>query len=165
MRPDWRTYFLGKTEATAERADCTRRKVGAVIVKNNREIGNGYNGFPPGVRGCLEGGCPRGKHYPIDNPVQSWNPVCACGHPGWPCPESVEPGSSYDTGPGSCWSTHAELNAIMQTGWAERQGATMYITDEPCTGCLKIIACSGILRVIWPGGKLDFPFLSCYTSS
>ena len=38
----------------------------------------------------------------------------------------------------------------------------MYISEEPCIGCLKIIACSGVTKVIWPDGKLDFPFLSCY---
>lgn len=51
----------------------------------------------------------------------------------------------------------------MMTSWAERQRAVMYVSEEPCVGCLKIIACSGILRVTWPDGMLDFPFLSCYT--
>lgn len=87
--------------------------------------------------------------------------ICGCGNP-WPCPESVEPGSSYDTGPGSCWSTHAEINALTEASRIERKQATMYVSTEPCLGCLKIIACSGVVKVIWPGGKLDFPFLSCY---
>jgi len=127
------------------------------------------------MRGCLDGGCPRGRHYPDIKSPHLWNKGafvtskgeegrCACGEI-WPCPDSAEPGSSYDTGPGECRSTHAELNAILQSSWAERQGATLYVNTEPCVGCLKIIACSGIIRVIWPGGKLDFPFLSCYTPS
>lgn len=113
------------------------------------------------MRGCLSGGCPRGRHYRIR--TERGRSVCASCDSEWPCPESAEPGSSYDTGPGACWSTHAELNAILQTSRDERQGATMYVNQEPCVGCLKIIACSGIIRVIWPDGKLDFPFLSCYT--
>lgn len=87
--------------------------------------------------------------------------ICGCGNP-WPCPESVEPGSSYDTGPGSCWSIHAEINALTEASRIERKQATMYVSTEPCLGCLKIIAGSGIIKVIWPDGKLDFPFLSCY---
>ena len=122
------------------------------------------------MRGCLEGGCPRGLHhavyertglihYPGDILLGSL--ACACGNT-WPCPEAAEPGSSYDTGPGFCASTHAEINAILTTGWAERQNATLYVNTEPCMGCLKIVACSGISRVVWPGNELTFPFLSCY---
>jgi len=86
---------------------------------------------------------------------------CICGKP-WPCPEAVEPGSSYDTGPGFCGAVHAEINAIMDSSRQERAGATMYISEEACIGCLKIIACSGVVRVVWPQGELGFPFLSCY---
>lgn len=50
----------------------------------------------------------------------------------------------------------------MDSSRQDRKGATMYISEEPCIGCLKIIACSGIIQVIWPSGVLDFPFLSCY---
>lgn len=115
------------------------------------------------MRGCLEGMCPRGRHYektirelPGAREVQ-----CICGRP-WPCPEAVEPGSSYDTGPGFCPSTHAEINAQLQCSWEERQGATMYCNTECCNACLKITACSGIVRVVWPQAELGFPFLSCY---
>ena len=87
--------------------------------------------------------------------------LCACGN-SWPCQDAVEPGSSYDTGPGFCGAVHAEINAIMDSSRSERKNSVMYISEEPCVGCLKIIACSGVLRVIWPGGRLDFPFLSCY---
>lgn len=65
-------------------------------------------------------------------------------------------------GAGFCPSTHAEINALLQTSWEERQNAILYCNTECCTGCLKIIACSGILRVVWPGKELTFPFLSCY---
>ena len=51
----------------------------------------------------------------------------------------------------------------MMTSYSERQHAVMYISEEPCVGCLKITACSGILQVIWPEGRLDIPNLSCYT--
>jgi len=94
--------------------------------------------------------------------VQGEAGCCACGNP-WPCDLAVEPGSSYDTGPGFCGAVHAEINAIMDSSRQERTGATMYVSEDPCSGCLKILACSGIVRVVWPGGEFSFPFLSCYT--
>lgn len=169
-RPSWDSYFLQKAEITSIRSACTRRKCGAVIVQGNREIGNGFNGMPPGMRECSDGGCPRGRHYQKkeffsgQGFLTGWSGervLCACGN-SWPCPEAAEPGSSYDAEPGFCPSTHAEINALLQTSWAERQNGVMYVNTAPCDFCLKIIACSGILRVIWPDGRLDFPFLSCY---
>lgn len=66
-RPNWNEYFLGIAKAVATRADCTRRKVGAVLVdRQSRIIGTGYNGAGSGALGCLsDGECPRGppQHY------------------------------------------------------------------------------------------------------
>src|SRR5690606_19059284 len=97
-----------------EMGDCTRRKVGALIVVEKRFVGLGYNGTRPGAEGCLEGACPRGRHYEVwrfsDFFGHDVND-CACGGD-WPCPDAVAPGSSYDTGPGACIGTHAEHNAV-----------------------------------------------------
>jgi dCMP deaminase len=60
IRPSWNEYFLGIAEAVSKRGDCTRRQVGAVIVKNNRIVATGYNGTIPGQPGCLDGQCPGG---------------------------------------------------------------------------------------------------------
>ncbi|MEU7570339.1 deaminase [Micromonospora sp. NPDC049240] len=131
-RPDWDTYYLEKlAPAVATRADCTRRRVGAVIVNaDHRQIGQGYNGAPPGEPGCLTAGaCPRGQMSNAE----------------------VAPGSSYDTGPGSCISVHAEVNAILDAGGrAACLGATLYVTDAPCDGCARIIRAAGIARVVHP---------------
>lgn len=146
-RPGWDSYFLGIAQAVAVRADCTRSKVGAVIVKDHRIVSTGYNGAPAGEPGCLSAGaCPRGRHYRIDNEVYGWKSACACGHPDWPCPDAVEPGSSYD----NCVALHAESNALLYSSLDERRGATLYVTREPCTGCHKLIQGAGIARVVWP---------------
>lgn len=179
QRPDWDEYFLNFAEAASQRADCTRRSVGAVIVKDNRIVATGYNGAPPGEGSCLAGDCPRGKHYTVDVPFYvtvncdgdttplSAHQECACGSEEWPCRESVEPGSSYDTGAGSCIAVHAELNALLYADRDKCEGATMYIaavtyqvrdgqvrdvqrtSGAPCDGCMRAIKGAGIARAVW----------------
>ncbi|MDH6462047.1 dCMP deaminase [Micromonospora sp. A200] len=130
-RKDWDEYYLDIAHAVAARADCTRRQVGAVIVNaDHRQIGQGYNGAPPGEPGCLTAGaCPRGRFGS----------------------DVVPPGSSYDTGPGSCISVHAEVNALLDAGGrAACLGATLYVTDAPCDGCARIVRAAGIARVVTP---------------
>lgn len=135
MRPEWDTYYLGIAQAVAARADCTRRQVGAVVVDQfNRILSAGYNGAPPGKPGCLEGACPRGR---LD-----YHKVPAFTD--YSDPES----------PGYCVAIHAEVNALIHAGYSP--GATIYITDQPCEGCKKVIQSAGITRVVWPDGKMSF---------
>ena len=121
-RPSWDEYFLTIAAAVSRRADCTRRKVGAVIVgPDHRIIECGYNGSEPGKPGCLtDGACPRGRG------------------------ETLITGD-YDM----CVAIHAEMNALLRAG-VRAQGATLYCTDWPCRGCMKHIRAAGIARVITP---------------
>jgi len=45
-RLDWDEYFMSITVLTSLRSPSIKKKVGAVIVKRNRIISTGYNGFP-----------------------------------------------------------------------------------------------------------------------
>lgn len=175
-RPDWDAWALGIAEAVARRGDCTRRRVGAVVLDvRHRIIGAGYNGTRPGGPSCLAGGCPRGRHFRLP---ESYGKTCSrCPDSGWHCPEcvplyrcacgkewrpevgcgdAVAPGSSYDTGPGVCIASHAEINCLMDVEARYRlDGATMYVTEEPCDGCLKIVANSTRLAaIVWPVGAV-----------
>lgn len=155
-RPAWAVWALGIAKAVSLRGDCTRRQVGAVLLdENHRIIGCGYNGGPAGGPSCLAGDCPRGRHYLApDRHDPLGLAMCFCGSP-WPCPEAVEPGSSYDTGPGACLAIHAEINALLDVSDRRRLvGATMYVTEEPCGGCRKILANTPISVIIWPGGRI-----------
>lgn len=130
-RPDWDTYYLGIAQAVSARADCTRRKVGALVVQGDRIVSTGYNGAPAGKPGCLTAhACPRGQ-MSIDE---------------------ILPGSSYDTGKGACIALHAEQNAILRAG-LQCRGATLYLTHAPCDGCARLIEGSGIFRIVFPGMK------------
>lgn len=124
MRPDWDEYFLVIAAAVSIRGDCSRRRVGAVIADtDHRIVATGYNGAPPGQRGCLAGACPRAR-------------------------SDVAHGSSYDTGPGACIAVHAEANALLFARQSVK-GCTLYLTDAPCDGCKKLIEAAGIGRVVF----------------
>lgn len=134
MRPDWTEWGLLIARAVATRADCTRRQVGAVVLdQHHRVVATGYNGAPPGARGCLAGGCPRGLL------------------------NTADPYSSYDTGPGLCISNHAEANALLHGDRSKYEGGTLYVTDQPCVGCARLIANSGIREIVWPGTRGTAP--------
>lgn len=169
-RPDWDSWALGLATAVSLRGDCTRRRVGAVLLdKDHRIIGAGYNGSWPGGPSCLKGDCPRGLHFRAPEPYDRrcsnccgpdeicsdclYLFLCACGQE-WPCSDAVDPGSSYDTGPGACHASHAEQNTLADVEARYRlDGATMYVTEAPCDGCLKQIRnTTRIARIAWPGG-------------
>lgn len=116
--------------AVGLRADCTRRRVGAVVVDvHGRIVGTGRNGAPSGRPGCLSAGaCPRGRaDY-----------------------ATVAPGSSYSAGAGRCIALHAEANACLYSDPAARRGGTIYVTDAPCDDCSLLLAGSGLARAVWP---------------
>lgn len=123
-RPSWDGTFLDIAHIWAERSTCSRRKVGAVVVKDKQVIGQGYNGVAAGKKHCIDGGCPRGQLSKDE------------------CP----PGSDYNTFP--CYAIHAEHNAILQAGIANCAGATIYVTDEPCQQCANLIEHAKIGRVV-----------------
>lgn len=121
-RPTWDEYFMEMAELAAKRSTCLRRNVGAVIVKDRHSIATGYNGAPSGVKHCDEiGGCLR----------QQLN---------------VPSGQRHEI----CRALHAEQNAIIQAAKMGNSidGATIYITHQPCAICAKMIINSGIKRII-----------------
>jgi dCMP deaminase len=123
-RPSWDGTFLDIAAIWAERSTCSRRKVGAVVVKDKKVIGQGYNGVAAGKTHCVDGGCPRGQLSKAE------------------CP----PGSDYDVFP--CFAIHAEHNAILQAGLENCAGATIYVTDKPCQQCTNLIEHAKIGRVV-----------------
>ena len=48
-RPSWDAYFKEITSVTAKRSACHRLHVGCLLVKENRIISQGYNGYLPGA--------------------------------------------------------------------------------------------------------------------
>lgn len=108
------------------RATCPRRSVGAVIVRDKQIIATGYNGAPRGL-----------PHCPVGGPEREWPDGCMrAGH----CIRAL----------------HAEQNAILQAAkiGVACEGASIYVTCQPCNNCAKMIINSGIRRVLYEG---DYP--------
>lgn len=123
-RPTWDETFLEIAKIVSERATCSRRKVGAVLVQDNRIIATGYNGAASGAVHCIDGGCPRGKlSY-----------------------EDVPAGADYNTYP--CVAIHAEANALLRAGHAASKGGTLYVTTAPCQQCWNLIQAAEVGRVV-----------------
>jgi dCMP deaminase len=162
-RPDRHEWHLRGVNWLAEMGDCTRRKVGALIVGPDKRIwGMGYNGTYSGGPSCLDGDCPRGRHYEkaIPGVAELIGSHCACGRY-WPCPDAVAPGSSYDTGPGTCIATHAEMNAkndALRRSGGDLDGCQLYVSEEPCEGCIRELRNSTKIGLIhWRSGTVALP--------
>lgn len=54
---DWDAYFMELAEHVADRATCSRLRVGAILVKDKRIIATGYNGSVSGETHCIDDGC------------------------------------------------------------------------------------------------------------
>ena len=49
-RPSWDDYFMEIVQVTSTRSPCERLHVGCLLVRDNRIISQGYNGFLPGCQ-------------------------------------------------------------------------------------------------------------------
>ena len=120
-------YYLGIAREVAKRSPCSRRKFGAVIVKDDSIVSTGYNGT---IRGALNCG--------IDIP----------------CIKDVAKEPAYLTYD-YCPSVHAEENACLIAGKERAVGGTLYLApimgkgDLPCFRCRRAIRQVGLKNVVY----------------
>lgn len=121
----WDYRFMELAQTVASWSSCVRngRHVGAVIVKDKRILTTGYNGAPVGVLNC------RDKGYCMRDRL------------------GIQSGTRAEM----CYAIHAEQNAIIQAAkmGISVDGATMYVTHQPCSVCTRIIINAGIKRVVY----------------
>ena len=125
----WDERFMQLAEDVSTWASCLRRKVGAVIVRDNRVMTTGYNGASAGIMTCVKRGeCLREKL-------------------------GIPSGTRHEL----CYAAHAEQNAIIQAAkyGVNIDGATLYCTHQPCGICAKIIINAGIKRIVYREGYPD----------
>ncbi|KAH6916993.1 cytidine deaminase-like protein, partial [Coprinopsis sp. MPI-PUGE-AT-0042] len=121
LRPSWDAYFMTLASLASRRSNCMKRRVGAVLVRDNRVIATGYNGTPRGLRNCNEGGC---SHCNGTSPSPSAPADCVC--------------------------LHAEENALLEAG-RERvgQNGVLYCNTCPCLKCTVKIVQTGVKTVVY----------------
>ena len=127
----WDERFMNLAETVASWSSCFQenRHVGAVVVKDKRILTTGYNGAASGINSCVERNeCLRDKL-------------------------KIQSGTRQEM----CYAIHAEQNAIVQAAkiGVSLEGATIYITHQPCSMCARMIINSGIKRIVYLEGYPD----------
>lgn len=97
-------------ELVAVRSTCLRRHVGAIAIKDNRILATGFNGNVSGTPHCS---------------------ICIREQRGIKSGEDVA----------TCFAIHAEANLVAQAAifGIPLTGATVYVTNQPCLSCLKLL--------------------------
>ena len=127
-RPTIDEYFMKMAHLAKTRSTCLRRKVGAVIVMDNRVLSTGYNGAPKGLAHCRDVGCAREKL-------------------------NIPPGERHEL----CRGVHAEQNAIIQAavfGTSIKNGI-IYTTNHPCVVCAKLLINACIQEIVYDDDYVD----------
>jgi dCMP deaminase len=127
-RPSWDDLFMDVTRVIAQRSTCMRRKVGAVLVKDNRIIATGYNGAPKELLHCTDDTCLRTKL-------------------------KVPSGQKHEL----CRAVHAETNCVIQaaTFGVSTVGSTIYVSCYPCSLCARTLVNAGITHVVYEDDYID----------
>lgn len=124
MRIGINEYYMNIAVQVSLRSTCIRRKVGAVIVKDNEILGSGYNGSPKGLPNCCDDPtrCYRTKH-------------------------NIPSGQKLEL----CYAQHAEINAMFNALCSNRdlRDASIFVTTFPCSNCAKAIIQSGIKNIYY----------------
>ena len=145
--PGWarHDFYMRLAEVVESGAKCLGSHVGAVIVRDDRVLGSGYNGTPAGYPNCTETerGCRR----------------CALRREQ---PEAGLSGRLYDI----CLCVHAEQNAMLTAArfGTALDGAFLYTTVQPCFNCLKelmqVRLCGVVYQRPWKAGHPDYAWVS-----
>lgn len=127
-RPSWDEYFLEVAQLVSKRSTCLRRYVGAVAVRDRRILATGYNGVPSGLAHCSDIGCIRQK-------------------------SGIPSGQRQEL----CRGLHGEQNVIIQAVIhnVDLKGASLYITNQPCVTCAKMLIGAGVKEIVMLEGYPD----------
>ena len=129
--------YLRMARIWSENSYAIRRQVGCLIVKDRMIISDGYNGTPGGFENiCEDVSCINDSACERNAPAHRLPDCSGCKY------------AKLVTKP---YVLHAEANAISKLAKSlnNADGATLYVTDEPCLECSKMIIQAGIRRVVF----------------
>ena len=140
--------YLRMARIWSENSYAIRRQVGCLIVKDRMIISDGYNGTPSGFENICEEKIYEYRPGPNCNAdyekcIKGFDGTCrGCGF-------AIKTDNYIlKTKP---YVLHAEANALSKLAKSlnNSEGATLYVTDEPCLECSKMIIQAGIKRVVF----------------
>ena len=148
-------FFMKSAILSAEMSFCQRKKVGAVITRDNRIVVNSWNGTVSGEDNCCE----------EEHDSESLDEIAHVDNPEKFCEENGLILQSYKEFSTNLYEViykrpklrtkksvvHAEANAI---AYAAKNGiklkhATIYVTLSPCINCANLIIQAGISKVVF----------------
>ncbi len=122
--PEWDRIWMGTAKMIGMRSHCALAQIGAVVVTgSNRIVATGYNGPP--------------ANYLPRRGLDDCTGYC------------YRAASGREGDYAGCPSIHAEANALLFCDRRDREGGTIYITGTPCWECCKLIANSGLHRLVY----------------
>ena len=119
----WDEYFMGVAVLSAKRSKDPSTQVGACIVSSDNKILS--MGYNGFPSGCSDDEFPWGKESQEDDPYNA----------------------KY------LYSTHGELNAILNYRGTSLEGSNLYVTLFPCNECAKAIIQAGIRTIVYAEDK------------
>ena len=119
----WDEYFMGVALLSGRRSKDPSTQVGACIVSQDNKILS--MGYNGFPKGCSDDEFPWGKEQQEEDPYNS----------------------KY------FYSTHSELNAILNYRGGSLDGSKLYVTLFPCNECAKAIIQAGIKTIIYGEDK------------
>ena len=119
----WDEYFMGVAMLAAKRSKDPSTQVGACIVSQDNKILS--IGYNGFPKGCSDDEFPWGKEHEQHDPFNA----------------------KY------FYTTHSELNAILNYRGGSLEGSKLYVTLFPCNECAKAIIQAGIKTLIYREDK------------
>ena len=119
--------FMDLAFVYAQNAKCWWRQVGSVLVKNKKVVLKSFNQMLPSDDECYKIGCIR---------------------------DSIKPGKM----PEICSVVHAEASIIAKAAQKgiSLKDTVLYVTHFPCSACSKLVALSGIRKLVYSRGSSVF---------
>jgi len=132
---DFDDYFMSIAHAVCAKGTCSRRKVGAVAVRDRRILATGYNGALAKTAHC--------DHEQHQDPSQ--DPALVRIGDRWSCALAV----------------HAEANVVSYAARAgiALEGCSIYCNTYPCLNCTKLMIAAGVRDVVFQADYANDPLV------
>ena len=136
MKQKFIEAYMDVAERFAQLSSAQRLHVGAIVVKDDRIISIGYNGMPAG----WENDC--------ENSESTYDERDTYHSNDWHFDSETKKYHRLKTKPEVL---HAESNAIAKLARSSEsgEGASLFVTHQPCMECAKLIYQSGIREVYY----------------